>query len=182
MKQYCACILSVLLLTACGGSPSPTAEDNDGQVATQVSIFSSKENQKQWVLQADSVNFENMQNAELKNPLLLLKQNGVDSARVSGKRGTFDYAKQLVSIEGDAVLESLTEQIRITASAFFYDITQDRIWSDTRTVITRGTAKSIATNGVETNSKLTKITLKKHTTHLPTSVEELKRTEHARTH
>ena len=168
-------LVSLCLLTACGGSNTPAVEDSDGQLATNVSIFSSKENQKQWVLHADSVSFENMQNAELKNPLLVLKQDGQDSARVSGKRGTFDYEKQLVSIEGDAVLESLTQQIRITASEFFYDIGKDKIWSDTRTVITRGTAKSIAKNGVETNSKLTKIVLKKHLTHLPNSVGELKR-------
>ena len=94
---------------------------------------------------------------------------------MSGKRGTFNYEKQLVSIEGDAVLESITEQVRITATEFFYNITQDKIWSDTRTVITRGTAKSIAKNGVETNSKLTKIVLKKHATHLPQNVRELTR-------
>lgn len=163
------------LLTACGGSNTPVAEDADGQLATHVSIFSSKENQKQWVLRADSVNFENMQNAELKNPQLILKQNGQDSALVSGKRGTFNYEKQLVSIEGDGVLESVAEQVRITAAEFFYDITQDKIWSDSRTVITRGTAKSIAKNGVETDSKLTKIILKKHTTHLPDNAAELKR-------
>ena len=175
MKRY-GTLLICLLLTACSGGPkTPAPETSDGQVATNVSIFSSKENQKQWVLQAESVNFENGKYAELKDPTLLLKQDGTDSARVSGERGTFDYEKQLVGIEGDAVLESVTEKIRITSSSFFYDITQDKIWSDTRTVITRGTAKSIAKNGVETNSKLTKIVLKKHTTHLPDSVRELQR-------
>ena len=89
--------------------------------------------------------------------------------------GTFDYAKQLVTIEGNAVLESLTEKARITAPRFFYDITQDKIWSDARTVITRGTARSVAINGVETNSKLTKIVIKKHATQLPKNRKELQK-------
>ena len=175
MKRTLVVLLALCTLAACGGSTSSPAEQADGQLATNVSIFSSKENQKEWVLQADSVNFENMQHAELKNPRLLLKQNGQDSATVSGDRGTFNYDTQQVSIEGNARLESLTEKALITASQFFYDIAKDKIWSDTRTVITRGTAKSIAKNGVETDSKLNRIVLKKHATQLPATVNELKR-------
>lgn len=175
MKQYLVFLLGVMYLAACSGSTPSAAETSDGQLATNVSIFSSKENQKQWTLHADSVNFENQQSAQLKNPQLLLKQNGVDSATVSGQRGTFDYDKQLVSIDGNAVLESLTEKVRITAPEFFYNIAEDKIWSDTRTVITRGSAKSIAKNGIETNSKLTRITLKKHATRVPANMAELKR-------
>ena len=175
MKQYLVFALSVIWLTACGSSTTSPVEDSDGQLATNVSIFSSKENQKQWTLHADCVNFENQQSAQLKNPQLLLKQNGVDSATVSGQRGTFDYAAQLVSIDGGAVLESLTEKIRITAPEFFYNIAEDKIWSDTRTVITRGSAKSVAKNGIETNAKLTKIVLKKHATRLPSDPAELQR-------
>ncbi len=173
MKRFLTCITSVLWLAACHGTPASVSEDSDGQLATNVSIFSSKENQKEWVLHADAVNFEHTQHAQLSNPQLLLKQKGTDSARVSGERGRFDYEHQQVSLEGDSVLESLTEKIRITAPRFFYDITQDRIWSDARTVITRGTAKSIAKNGVETDSKLSKITLKKHATRLPQNIREL---------
>ena len=55
------------------------------------------------------------------------------------------------------------------------DIAQDKIWSDTRTVITRGSARSVAINGVQTNSKLTKIIIKKHSTRLPKDTSELKR-------
>ena len=175
MKRVLYALAGICFLIACGGNTPPTADDTDGQVATKVSIFSSKENQKEWVLRADSVNFENMQNAELKNPQLVLKQNGQDSALVSGKRGTFNYEKQLVSIEGDALLEAITQQVRITSSEFYYALDSDKIWSDTRTVITRGTAKSIAKNGIETDSKLTKIVLKKHTTRLPDTVGELQR-------
>ena len=107
MKQFWICLLAALL-TACTAKQAPLAEEEDAQVATNVSIFSSKENQKQWVLQAESVNFENMQSATLKNPRLLLKQNGEDSATVSGNIGTFNYAKQLVSIDGNAIVQSLT--------------------------------------------------------------------------
>lgn len=175
MKRFYACVASVWCAAACGG-PAPAApEGTDGQLATNVSIFSSKENQKEWTLHADAVNFEQTQHAVLSNPQLLLKQHGADSARVHGQRGTFDYGQQLVTLEDDAVLESLTEKTRITAPRFFYDIAHDKIWSDARTVITRGTAKSIAKNGVETDSKLTKITLKKHTTRLPQNVGELRK-------
>ncbi len=162
-------------VAACGGSQTAPLEEGDSQVATQISIFSSKSNQKQWVLQADAADFENLQRATLKNPRLTLQEDGKDSAFVSGDIGTFNYEKQLVSIEGNAHLESLTEQAVLTAPEFFYDIKKDRIWSDTRTVITRGSAKSIAKNGIETNAKLTKIVLKKHTTRLPVSAQEFKR-------
>ena len=175
MKQFWCVLLTALFLVSCGEKKTPVVEEDDAQVATRVSIFSSKDNQKQWVLQAHSVNFENMQNATLKEPQLLLKQDGKDSATVSGDIGLFDYTKQLVTIEGNAVLESLTEKAKITAPRFFYDVQKDKIWSDARTVITRGTARSVAINGVETDSKLNKIIIKKHATQLPQSTQELKR-------
>ena len=176
MKRLLFVFVGAALLCACSTkSSSPAQDEGDTQLATNVSIFSSQENQKKWVLHADSVNFENMQSATLKNPQLLLKQNGQDSATVSGQIGTFDYAKQLVTIEGNAVLESLDEKARITAQRFFYDIAQDKIWSDVRTVITRGTARSVAIHGVETDSKLNKIIIKKHATQLPKTRQELKR-------
>ena len=177
MKRLLFFFISTILLGACHShSSSPTQDEADTQLATNVSIFSSQENQKKWVLHADSVNFEHMQNATLKNPKLLLKQNGQDSATVEGHTGTFDYAKQLVTIEDNAVLESLDEKARITAQRFFYDIAQDKIWSDARTVITRGTARSVAIHGVETDSKLNKSIIKKHATQLPKTRQELERT------
>ena len=159
MKKYWVFFVAVCTLAACSQKETPSGQEGDMQLATNVSIFSSKENQKEWVLHAKSVNFENMQSATLKDPQLLLKQNG----------------QQLVTSEGNAVLESLTEKARITAPRFFYDVTNDKIWSDARTVITRGTARSVAINGVETNSKLTKIVIKKHATQLPANRSELKR-------
>ena len=176
MKQLFVLLLTAVLLEACSSKTSTPAQDEaDTQLATYVSIFSSKKKQKKWVLHADVVNFENMQNATLKNPALVLKQNGKDSATVSGQTGSFDYAKQLVTIEGNGVLESLDEKARITAQRFFYDIAQDKIWSDVRTVITRGSARSVAIHGVETDAKLNKIRIKKHATQLPKNRRELQR-------
>lgn len=176
MKHLFVCLLSAVLLGACHTKAnSPAQDEADTQLATNVSIFSSQENQKKWILHADVVNFENMQSATLKNPKLVLKQNGQDSATVSGQTGSFDYAKQLVTIEGNAVLESLDEKTRITAQHFFYDIAKDKIWSDVRTVITRGTARSVAIHGVEADSKLNKIIIKKHATQLPKNRSELQR-------
>lgn len=176
MKKL-AFLLAVLAgLGACGGSDefSP-AEDAGMQLASQVSIFESKDSQKKWLLRADAVDFADLKSATLKNPNLLLKENGADSAGVTGKTGVFDYPSKLVTIEGDAKIQSFTENLLIEAERFFYDVDKDRIWSDGKTVITRGGAKVTARGGVETDSKLVKIEIKKQTTRLPADARELQK-------
>ena len=176
MRKYTALLAGLMLLSACGKKDTFSPEDNAGvQLATNVSIFESKDNQKQWILTADAVDFAELGNSTLKNPVLLLKQNGQDSARVSGNTGTFDYLKKQVTIAGNARIHALTERVLITAERFFYDVNQDKIWSDAKTVITRGTAKSIARGGIITDSKLNKIELKQHTTRVPKTKDELKK-------
>ena len=169
-------LCTLCLVGACAKQENFSPDDNAGvQIANRVSIFESKDNQKQWTLSADAVDFADLTSATLKNPELLLKQNGQDSARVSGEIGTFDYNKKRVTIEGNAQVHSLTEKVLITTDRFFYDINQDRIWSDQKTTITRGSAKSVARGGIETNSKLSRIELKRQTTRLPQNKDELKR-------
>lgn len=171
-------ILSLALstfLAACGRTESfSPEEDTSVQIANRVSIFESKDSQKQWILTAEAVDFADLNTPTLKNPVLLLKQDGKDSARVRGDSGSFDYLKKLVTIRGHAQIHSLTQRVLITTDRFFYDVNQDRIWSDTKTTITRATAKSVARGGVVTDSKLTKIELKNHSTRVPRTTEELK--------
>ena len=163
-------------LAACGNNNDEmSANEEHAQLATNVSIFASKENQKEWVLLADTVNFSDLQRATLSNPSLLLKQEGKDSASVNGKTGIFDYTKHLVTIEGNARVESFTEQIVITAPAFFYDIDTDRIWSNGKTIVRRNNASVTAKGGIVTDSKLNKIEFRNQTIQLPTSTKELKR-------
>ena len=175
MKKKGLLLATCLFLVACGGSSefSPT-EDAGMQLAKEVAIFESKDSQKKWILKANAVDFSNLQSATLKNPSLILKENGQDSASVSGQTGTFDYPAKLVTIEGDAKIESFTERRVITAERFFYDVDKNRIWSDVKTVITRDGAKVTARGGAETDSKLSKIELKKQTTRLPDQVKDLK--------
>ncbi len=155
MKKLTLLLTGLVWLGACGGSGdfSP-AEDAGMQLASQVSIFESKDSHKKWLLRADAVDFADLKSATLKNPDLLLKENGEDSAGVTGKTGIFDYTAKLVTIEGDAKIQSFTENLVIEAERFFYDVDKDRIWSDGKTVITRGGAKVTARGGVETDSKL----------------------------
>lgn len=168
--------LLLLTLAACGGKDSFAPEDDAGlQIASKVSIFESKDSQKKWLLTAENVDFADLQSATLKNPELLLKENGQDSARVSGDSGTFDYTKKLVTINGNAKIVSFTEDVVIATNRVFYDVNKDRIWSDDKTTVTRGGAKVTARGGVETNSKLTKIELKKQSTRLPKNAAELQR-------
>ena len=176
MKKSVSLLATLFLLAACGKKAPFSPEENTGvQIASQVSIFESKGSQQQWLLTAEAVDFADLSSATLKNPVLLLKQNGTDSARVTGDSGTFDYAKKLVTISGGATIHSLTERTRIVSDTFSYDINRDRVWSERKTTVTRGTAKAVAKGGIETDSKLTKITLKKHTTRVPVSASELKR-------
>lgn len=174
MKKLCALFLPCLLLAACGGKDGFSPEDGDMQHAKDVAIFESKDSQKKWILRADEVDFADLNNALLTNPRLLLRENGEDSAEVSGKRGTFDYLHKLVSIEGDAKVHSFKENVDLATDRFYYDVDKDRVWSDKKTVVTRGGAKITARGGVETDSKLLKIEFKKQSTQLPADAKELK--------
>lgn len=176
MKKYLFLLFAVFLLAACGGQKDFSPEDeSDLQLANQVSIFESKDSQKQWILTAEAVNFADLQNATLKNPKLLLKKDGQDTGQITGDSGSFDYTEKLVSIQGHARIEALQEHAVLTTDRFFYDIDKDRVWSDDKTVIVRNQAKVTARGGVETDSKLSKIELKKQTTRLPKQVKELRK-------
>ena len=172
-------LMGSAVLMACGGEKqnNPAEEDAGTQMAEKVSIFSSKDNQKEWLLEADSVDFSGMEKATLKKPHLLLNENGEKSAEVSGDMGVFDYTQKLVSISGNAQVVSFTEKLTITAAAFFYQIDTGRIWSDSRTTIVRGTAKSVARGGIVTDSHLKKIELKKQSTRVPKNTKELERSK-----
>lgn len=173
MKKWCCLTLFVLLLTACGSKENFSPDEGDMQQANQVTIFESKDSQKKWILQADTVDFEGMTHAVLHNPHLLLRENGQDSAEVTGKRGILDYDKKLVTIDGNAKIQSFLQKAVLTTDRFFYNFDKDRIWSDRKTIVTRGSAKMTAKGGIETDSKLRKIEFKRQTTQLPTDPKEL---------
>lgn len=173
MKKLTAFLLFVFLLGACGNEKKFSPDDGDMQRAEQVTIFESKDSQKKWILRADEVDFADLNNAVLFNPRLLLRENGQDSAEVTGDKGTFDYVKKLVSIEGNARVHSFKEQTDLTTDRFFYDVNKDRVWSDKKTVVVRGNTKVTAQGGIETDSKLNVIELKKQTTQLPQNVKQL---------
>lgn len=173
MKKICALFLLCLTLAACGGKDSSSPEDADMQRAKDVALFESKDSQKKWILRAEEVDFADLNNAVLLQPRLLLRENGQDSAEITGERGTFDYIKKLVSIEGDAKVHSFKEKVDLATDRFYYDVNKDRVWSDKKTVVTRGSAKITARGGIETDSKLLKIEFKKQSTRLPADPKEL---------
>lgn len=175
MKKLMA-LMCTLALAACGGKDKFSPGEEPGlQKAKQVSIFESKDSRQKWMLSADEVDFADLNNAVLINPVLTLKEDGADSAKVTGKYGTFNYEKKLVGIRGGARAESFTQKAVITGEEFFYDVDQDRIWSDKKTAVTRDGVKITARGGVETDHKLSKIELKKQSTKLPKQIKELKK-------
>ncbi len=174
MKKISVLVGLCMILAACSADKSFSPDEEELQQAKHVTLFESKDSHHKWILNADEVDFEDMANAVLTNPHLMLYENNQPSAEISGKRGTLNYAQKLVSIEGDAVVHSLAEQVRLTTDRFFYDIDKDRVWSDKKTLVTRNNAKITAKAGIETDSKLRKIEFKKQTTQLPTDLAEIK--------
>ena len=165
MKKLVFLLSLAFCLSACSAEEEKTAGE-DLQRAENVTLFESKDSQHKWLLRAEKVDFDDLNSAVLHNPHLLLRENGKDSAEVSGQRGTFDYAKKLVSIEGNALVKSFTEQVTLATDRFFYDV-------DKETTVTRATAKITARGGIETDSKLTQIEFKKQSTQLPKNLKEV---------
>lgn len=173
MKKFSVFCLLTLYLAACGSEKNFPPEEGDMQRAVNVTIFESKDSQKKWILHADEVDFADMNNAVLINPHLLLSEGGHPNAEVTGKKGTFDYTAKTVSIEGDAHVRSFAEQTDLSTERFFYDVDEDRVWSDRKTVVTRGNTQVTASGGIETDSKLLVIEFKKQQTRLPQDIREL---------
>lgn len=173
MKHLLPALCLLVLLAACSGSGTLSPDEGEKQQARQVTIFQSRDSQKKWELYAEEVNFENTSHAVLLNPRLLLRENGQDSAEITGKRGTLNYDDKLVSIEGNAHIRSYTQQAELATDRFFYDLDKDRVWSDKKTLVTRGGTQITARGGIETDSKLRKIQFKKQSTQLPQDIRQL---------
>ncbi len=175
MNKWLVTLIACVCVAACNGEKENFSPDEgDMQRARQVSLFESKDSQNKWILHADEVDFEDMQHAVLFHPRLLLRENGQDSAQVTGEQGILDYSKKLVTIERNARVESFLQDAVLTTDRFFYDIDKDRVWSDKKTLVTRGNTKVTAKAGIETDSKLRKIEFKKQSTELPLNPDELR--------
>lgn len=167
----CLCILTA----ACGSDKKFSPNEEPGmQKANVVSIFESKQSQKQWMLNSKDVDFSNMENAALDQPELILKENGQDSARITAARGVFNYPQKVVTLKGKVKAQSFTQNLVLETDHLFYDVNKDRVWTDAKTVVTRGGVRTTAQNGLVTNSKLTQIEFKRQSTQLPQTVDELK--------
>lgn len=175
MNKRALLFLLPCCLLACSKSDDFSPNDEQGmQLAKRVAIFESKDSRQKWVLDADEVDFGDLNNAILRNPVLTLKQDGKETAVVTGETGTFDYIKKLVGLEGDAVVRALTQDVTLRTDRFYYDVDKDLVWSDRKTVVTRGGAKVTAQKGIETDSKLARIEFKKQSTQLPQNPGELR--------
>ena len=175
MKKFLYLFFAVLATAACQGKKDFSPNEEAGlQRANAVSIFESKDSQKRWILNSRDVDFSDLQNAALVEPELLWKDNGKDAGKVTAERGVFNYAQRLVTLQGHVKAVSLIHGLTLETDHIYYDVDKDRVWSDKKTIVTRGGVRTVAKNGVETNSKLTQIEFKKQSTALPATVKELK--------
>ena len=175
MKKNFLWLFLILALGACGSDKKFSPNEDPGmQQANTVSIFESKGSQKRWILNSHDVDFSDMQNASLDEPELLLKEDGQNAAKVTAERGLFNYPNKLVTLKGKVKAVSFTQKLTLETHYMYYDVDKDRVWTDAKTVVTRGGVRTTAKNGVETNAKLTQIEFKNQTTRLPQTVEEIK--------
>lgn len=175
MKKNLSWLFIILALGACGSEKNFSPNEDPGmQKANTVSIFESKDSQKRWMLNSKDVDFSDMQNAALDRPELILKENGQDSAKITATRGIFNYPKKTVTLKGKVKALSFTQNLVLETDYMYYDVDKDRVWTNAKTLVTRGGVRTTAKNGIETNSKLTKIEFKNQSTQLPQTVEEIK--------
>lgn len=175
MKHCLLFLLAAFVFGGCGSDKKFSPNEDPGmQKANTVSIFESKGSQKRWILNSRDVDFSDMQNAALESPELLLKENGQDSAKITAERGIFNYPSKLVTLRGKVKATSFTQKLTLETDHMYYDVNKDRVWTEAKTIVTRGGVRTTAKNGVVTNSKLTQIEFKRQTTQLPQTLQEIK--------
>lgn len=168
-------LILLTLFVACNTNKTPTSlENGPQQEATKVIISQAQNAQDDWSLNADRAQFYDAQNqVRLYNPVLIYNKEGVQDNTLKAKEGWFDINKNLIVMQGDVQISSLSQGIKIRTSEVFYDTQKKEAWAITPIKMTRGKTL-LEAQGFKASNAFSQIELFKQKTTLPKEMQDFK--------
>ncbi|MDR0645420.1 MAG: LPS export ABC transporter periplasmic protein LptC [Elusimicrobiota bacterium] len=178
MRKFFAGFAALILafeLCACARDNRGNENYETAQQASDVIISQSESGHAQWVLYADKADF--YQDAPsysiMQNPHIIFKKNDKDDSDIKSETGRYDIDRRLITMSGNVVGISKTENAKIETEKIFYDMRTKKIWSDANVLLTRG-GLIVKGKGLKANSDFSEIEIFKQQTKLPKNIEDLK--------
>lgn len=162
-------------LVACNSSKVQTPQETGPQQeATKVIISQAQSAQNDWSLSADKAQFYDAQNqVRLYNPVLVYSKESVQDSILKAKEGWYDISKNLIVMNGNVHISSLSEAIKINTEELYYDTNKKESWSVTPIKMKRGKT-TLNAKGFKANQDFSQIELFKQKTTLPKKMQDFK--------
>lgn len=143
----------LLALAACGGeSETPVVADDLARMEADNVIYGmeqalTNEGIREGVVQADTAYFYRDSSAvHLRGVnMFFYDEDGYEQARIEARRGRSEAETENMVARGDVVLRIPAQDRRIESQELHYSAAQDRIWSDSFTVMVEGDEISCGT-------------------------------------
>jgi LPS export ABC transporter protein LptC len=160
---------------ACARDNRSNENYETAQQASDVIISESESGRAQWVLYADKADFyqDAPSYSVMQNPHIIFNKNGKENSNIKSKIGRYDIDKRLITMSGNVVGISKTENAKIETEKIFYDMRTKKIWSDADVLLTRG-GVSVKGKGLKANSDFSEMEIFKQQTKLPKNIEDIK--------
>lgn len=168
-------IILLALFVACDNAKTQeNRESGPQQEATKVIISQAQNAQNDWRLTADKAEFFDTQNqVRLYSPVLIASKNGVQDSTLKAKEGWFDINKNLIVLQGNVQISSLSEGLKIKTSEVYYDTEKKEAHSVKPIKMTRGKTRLDA-KGFKANQDFSEIEIFNQTTTLPKNMQDFK--------
>lgn len=168
-------ILFLTFFVACSsGKEQNSVEAGPEQIATKIIISQAQNAQEDWSLKAAKAEFYDTQNqVRMFSPILIYSKNGTQDNTLKAKEGWFDISKNLIIMQGDIVISSLSEGFKINTSEVFYDTAKKEAWSITPVKMKRGKT-TLNAQGFKATDNFNQIELLNQKTTLPKNMQDFK--------
>ncbi|MBQ6223874.1 MAG: LPS export ABC transporter periplasmic protein LptC [Campylobacter sp.] len=151
-----------------------SAEVGPQQQATKIIISQAQNAQNDWRLTAAKAEFFDAQNqVRLYLPVLIYSKNGVQEDTLKAKEGWFDISKNLIVMQGDVIVSSLSEGFKINTQEIYYDNTKKEAWAITPVKMKRGKT-TLQAKGFKAINNFNEIELFNQKTILPKNMQDFK--------
>lgn len=167
-------LICLLACAACAKQDAPQQDSAPAQRGYNITLSESTAGQTAWRLEVKEADFfDGEQYLTLKNPSLILNENGQTNSTVTSLKGRYDVANHLITLSKKVTGVSQKENAKIETEEIFYDTQTKEIWSDSPVRLTRG---KITVNGagLRANGDLSQIEIIKQKTALPADIKDIK--------